>query len=219
VTDHVDDLDELRRELERTAEIADPTEQMLEIAAVVDAALAPIGVRPIVVGGLAVAYWTEGTYNTGDIDVVMPHLAEVTERLAALGFDREGRFWLLPGRQFAFEAPASSLDDPKGYSDVQLGSGRFVRIQSAEDVLLLRLDEFVATGNADVLQQSLWLLGAAALDEELVSRRAADQSLGRALDALRRVARRLESGAPQLELWEIHDLAKSLRTPQRRLER
>jgi len=66
---------------------------MLEIAAVVAAALAPVGVRPVIVGGLAVAYWTAGTYVTSDIDVVMPHLAEVDEHLAALGFEPEGRFW------------------------------------------------------------------------------------------------------------------------------
>src|SRR5881397_2772256 len=57
---------------------------MLEIAGVVDAALRAIDVRPIVVGGLAVAYWTTGLYLTGDIDVVMPHSAEIEQRRAAL---------------------------------------------------------------------------------------------------------------------------------------
>lgn len=46
-----DDLKALRRELERTADVADPTEEMLEIVGVVDAALALLGIRPIVVGG------------------------------------------------------------------------------------------------------------------------------------------------------------------------
>ncbi len=54
------DLTALRFELQRTAEIPDPTEQMLEITGVVDAALRPIDIRPVVVGGLAVAYWTTG---------------------------------------------------------------------------------------------------------------------------------------------------------------
>jgi hypothetical protein len=71
---------------------------MLEIAGVVDAALRAIAIRPVVVGGLAVAYWTTGLYLTGDIDVVMPHSSEIGQRLAALGFERDGRFWTLPGR-------------------------------------------------------------------------------------------------------------------------
>src|SRR5438876_7748267 len=54
----ISDLEALRVELQRTADIPDPTEQMLEIAGVVDAALRPIEIRPVVVGGLAVAYWT-----------------------------------------------------------------------------------------------------------------------------------------------------------------
>jgi hypothetical protein len=45
-------LEALRLELERTAAIADLTEQMLEIVGVVDAALAPLGIRPVVVGDL-----------------------------------------------------------------------------------------------------------------------------------------------------------------------
>jgi hypothetical protein len=208
------DLEALRAELQRTADIRDATEQMLEIAAVVDAALRPIDVRPIVVGGLAVAYWTTGLYLTGDIDVVMPHSAEIERRLAALGFERDGRFWTLPGREPVFEAPGSTLElNPDGHIEVELASGRTIRIQDAEEVLLLRLAEFAATGNADVFQQCLWLLGVAGLDRERLRGRAADESLARALDALDRIGKRVEQDATKLELWEITDLAKSLRAP------
>jgi hypothetical protein len=63
VTGHRDgaDLEALRLELQRTADISDAAEEMLEIAGVVDAALRQIAVRPVVVGGLAVAYWTTGS--------------------------------------------------------------------------------------------------------------------------------------------------------------
>ena len=112
MTGHLDgaDLESLRGELRRTADIPDPTEQMLEIAGVVDAALRPIKIRPVVVGGLPVAYWTTGLYLTGDIDVVMPHSTEIEQRFAALGFERDGRFWTLPGREPVFEAPGSTLE-------------------------------------------------------------------------------------------------------------
>jgi hypothetical protein len=139
------ELEALRLELERTAGIGDLTEQMLEIVGVVDAALAPLGIRPVVVGGLAVAYWVSGLYVTADIDVVMPHAAGVDDRLAALGFEREGRYWTLPGRQPVFEAPGSTLIfNRAGYTEAQLASGRSILVQDAEELLLLRLDEFVA---------------------------------------------------------------------------
>ena len=215
MTGHPDggDLDGLRVELQRTADISDRTEQMLEIAGIVDAALRAIEIRPIVVGGLAVAYWTTGLYLTGDIDVLMPQSAQIEERLAALGFERDGRFWTLPGRDPVFEAPGSTLElDPNGHIEVELASGRTIRIQQVEEVLLLRLAEFVATGNADVFQQCLWLLGVSGLDRERLRARADDESLSRALDALSSTANSFEHDA-RLELWEITDLAKSLRAP------
>jgi hypothetical protein len=208
------DLEELRLELERTSDIADLTEQMLEIVGVVDAALAPLGIRPVVVGGLAVAYWVSGLYVTVDIDVVMPHAASVEERLAALGFQREGRYWTLPGRQPVFEAPGASLIfNRDGCTEAQLASGRRILVQDVEELLLLRLDEFVATGNADVFQQCLWLLGSRSVDRGLLERRAGEQSLGAALDALGAVAAEIGEEGRTLEIWEITDLAKVLRRP------
>lgn len=220
MTGHPDgaDLEALRVELERTADIRDPTEQMLEITGVVDAALRPIEIRPILVGGLAVAYWTTGLYLTGDIDVIMPHSAEIEGRLAVLGFERDGRFWTLPGRDPVFEAPGSTLElNPDGHVEAELASGRTIRIQEIEELLLLRLAEFVATGNADVFQQCLWLLGASGLDRERLQVRAAEESLARALDALSRTAKTLKHDARKLEIWEITDLAKALRAAAKEL--
>lgn len=206
------ELEALRLELEQTAAIADLTEQMLEIVGVVDAALAPVGIRPVVVGGLAVAYWVSGLYVTADIDVVMPHAASVEERLAALGFQREGRYWTMPGRQPVFEAPGSTLVfNREGYTEAQLASGRSILVQDVEELLLLRLDEFVATGNADVFQQCLWLLGSQSVDRGLLERRAGEQSLGAALDALDAVAAEIEQHGRKLEIWEITDLSKVMR--------
>ena len=118
----------------------------------------------------------------------------------------------LPGRQPAFEAPGSTLKfNPDGYTDVELASGRTVRVQDVEEVLLLRLDEFVATGHADVFQQCLLLLRAAAMDDHVLDRRAREQSLAPAVAAVRQAAASIERAPTSLELWEITDLAKSLR--------
>ena len=155
----------LRDELDGTAEIEDPTEQMLEIAAIVEEAVASLGLHPIVVGGLAVAYWAAGTYLTHDIDVVMPYVPDLESRMAALGFVREGRLWVLPGRAVFFEAPGNKLEpNPDGFEVVETRSGRHVRVQAAEDVLLVRLQEFLATGHSDAFQQCLWLLGVESFD-------------------------------------------------------
>jgi hypothetical protein len=95
-----------RAALEEALRVEDQTERLLEVAAIVSEAVADLGVRPVVVGGLAVAFWTSGAYVTSDIDVLMPSLPEVGERLAELGFEQRGRYWIVPGR---LRPAASSL--------------------------------------------------------------------------------------------------------------
>ena len=93
-------IEHLAAAIRDTEGIDDLTERMLEVAAIVEETLAPVGVHPIVVGGLALAYWiAAGTYLTSDIDVVMPAVPEAEQRLEDLGFKRQGRYWTLPGRE------------------------------------------------------------------------------------------------------------------------
>jgi hypothetical protein len=105
VTGHTDesDLEALRVELERTADVPDPTEQRSREWSTLPFARSEYA--PSSSGASPVAYWTTGLYLTADIDVVMPHATEIEERLAALGFERDGRFWTLPGRVPVLEAP------------------------------------------------------------------------------------------------------------------
>ena len=79
--------------------IDDQTERLLEAAAVVAEELAEIGRVPIIVGGLAVAYWAAGVETTGDIDVAMPDHPELGDHLELLGLLREGRVWATRDRR------------------------------------------------------------------------------------------------------------------------
>jgi hypothetical protein len=206
-------LESLRRELEATAAISDLTQQMMEVAAIVDEALTPLNIHPVVVGGLAIAYWVPGAYLTSDIDVVMPYVQSASERLAELGFTREGRFWVLPGREVFFEAPGSQLEpSPEGYEVVVLESGRSVRVQAPEEVLLLRLAEFVSEGKSEVFQQCLWLLGATAINRDRLDERATQEGLGAALKALEPFVEIVEGGGDLPPSWELQELAKRLQT-------
>src|SRR2546425_13034246 len=94
-----------KAELELALQLEDETERMLAVVGVVAEALHDLGFVPVVVGGLAVQYWTRGAYTTADIDVLLPHRPEIDRRFEALGFEREGRHWRLPGRDVFVEAP------------------------------------------------------------------------------------------------------------------
>jgi hypothetical protein len=220
-------IEDLAAAIRDTARIEDLIEQMLEVAAIVEETLAPVGVHPIVVGGLALAYWiTAGTYLTGDIDVVMPAVPEAEQRLEKLGFEREGRYWTLPGREIIFEAPGTYLEPSRaghdGYDLVETRTGRLVRVQAPEDVFGGRFGEFIAHGHAEVFQPLLWLLGSDQMNQKELEGRAEEpeylKQLGiskenflRGLKILREYVEKLQSGEAMPEMWQIHEIAASLR--------
>lgn len=206
-------LQKARLAIDDALAIADRTERMLEVAAVISDALADLGLRPVVVGGLAVAAWVTDAYLTADIDVVMPHLPAAEERLSALGFVREGREWVLPGAELAFEAPGSSLAPGERFNEIELASGRVVRVLSPEDLLLYRLREFVAGGYAESFRHVAWLLGVPQLDRSWLEERAAAERLRTALARAEQVVGEQRHSGSVPETWDLHALARELRAP------
>lgn len=201
---------DLRTELKSALALADPTERKIAIVAVITSALADLRIRPVIVGGVAVEYWTYGEYATGDIDVVMPYMPVIDERLAQLGFRREGRHWVLPGEDVFFEAPGNALDDREEAVEVEIAPGLSAFVLSAEDILVARLEEFIATGHRDPAEQSVLLLRAQRLDRERLRRRVQEEQLFPVLQAIEELAERRERGE-EIELYEFHDLAHRLR--------
>src|SRR6185503_17510448 len=144
------DIDELRVELARVAREGDLVERTFEVVALVEEVAAPLGIHPVVVGGMAVYFWTaREEFVTYDIDVVMEVPRELDERLIALGFSRiaDGRHWRLEGTDVLLEAPGSYVDRDAVVAEIELPSGRSANVLSRVDVLLDRLDEFQATGH------------------------------------------------------------------------
>jgi hypothetical protein len=151
VSDETDvHLAELRTALANAAKIEDLAERTLEVVAIVDEVASPLGIRPVVVGGMAVYFWTEDeAFVTYDIDVVMAVTDRLRATLADLGFEmsRDGRHWRLGGTEIFLEAPSADLDADAVVAEVRLPSGRKARLLSHIDVLLDRLAEFQATGH------------------------------------------------------------------------
>lgn len=131
-----------KAELARALALENETERKLTVIAAVASALADLGVKPVIVGGLAVEYWTYGAYSTTDIDVLLPSSLEVRTQLAELGFERRGRHWVLGEQEVFLEAPGSFLGTGEEAVDIDLGEGRTVSVLRPEDVLIYRLHEF-----------------------------------------------------------------------------
>jgi hypothetical protein len=204
----------LHVELLRAAGRADLAERMLEVAAVVEAVAAPLGIRPVVVGGVAVYFWTASDeFLTRDIDVVMEVPDQLAGLLAQLGFVRtkDGRHWRLEGTDVFLEAPSARLDRGAVVAEVELPSGRTASVLSRVDVLLDRLDELQATGHLVVGQQALALLGGMPQEEMAdLDARAEQRRVTKILAAVRTLADDITSGRREPpETDEMHEIARS----------
>jgi hypothetical protein len=212
MSDRPRDLAALRVELARVAREGDLVERTFEVVALVEEVAAPLGIHPVVVGGMAVYFWTaREEFVTYDIDVVMEVPRELDERLIALGFSRiaDGRHWRLEGTDVLLEAPGSYVDRDAVVAEIELPSGRSAKVLSRVDVLLDRLDEFQATGHQIVGQQVLVLIaGLSAEEDAALETRAAARRVGTILKAMRRLAVDLASGRAQPESDELHEIAR-----------
>lgn len=129
--------------------ISDRLGRLVEVAAIVAERIAPT--RLVLVGGLAVSYWTPAQQPT-DIDVLMPHTQRLDRIMHQLGFRRsEGqRHWNLGMSSIEIEAPGSHPGEHEQVIDVGTPLGRTVAVLSPADLAAWRVEEFIATGNAEV---------------------------------------------------------------------
>lgn len=203
----------LRAALAEAATIEDLAERALEVVSVVEAVAAPLGVRPVVVGGMAVYFWTaDEAFVTHDIDVVMAVPEALEAALSELGFERSSdrRHWRLRGSEIFIEAPSTELDRDAVVTEVTLESGRTAEILSRVDVLVDRLDEFQATGHPSVAQQILVLLQNVSPDQAVALRTRADQRrVGHALDAMTELAAEIDAGRTPPASDELHRIARA----------
>lgn len=202
----------LRERLREALRQEDDTARKLEIAALVVKLVETLGLEPVVVGGLAVQYWTDGAYVTADIDLLLPEHPQLDARFAAIGFERRGRHWILPGEQILVEAPGSHPDQRHRIVPVASPGGTIVGLLSPEDLAVYRMHEFVATGARDAALQAVTLLqDVPELDRLRLQRRASEEDLGPTLAELNAVAERIHGGG-KIEPDELHELALRLRS-------
>jgi hypothetical protein len=194
-----------RAALAEASAIEDKTERLLEVAALIAEDLREIGRDPIVVGGLAVAYWAAGIETTDDIDVAMVDHPELAERLRALGLEQEGRVWVTPDRRVIWERPADTLDEGWDAVRATLRSGRAVRVISLEDAIIDRMSSLDATGDPDSFRRAVTLLGAQGIDRGRLERRAHEEALSPVLAKLDLALEKIAEGHT-FESHEIHDL-------------
>lgn len=78
--------------------------------AIVTEAMKSIDIKPVIVGGQAVEFYTSGGYSTMDIDFICgAYLDEINSVLNPLGFKKEGKYWFIENSPIVIEVPSGSL--------------------------------------------------------------------------------------------------------------
>jgi hypothetical protein len=96
---------------------------------------------PVLIGGLALSYYTREVYFTADIDLAYADREALDEVLRELGFAKKGRYWVHQGLDIAVEAPASGLAGEEAQREtVELDAGLSCVIIGLEDLIIDRLN-------------------------------------------------------------------------------
>lgn len=176
--------------MNQAATCTDPAERAVQITAVICRVLKALGQNPILVGGAAVEFYTEGGYSTADIDLVAPGGPAVAKSLSELGFERMGKDFVDVKRKIYLEFPSAQLKPEEESVPLQVNQ-EWIRIISPEDLIVDRLCAFKFWGSAIDGVNVLMLLELEVLDRNRLETRAAQEEV---LDALQAVEQVREQG-------------------------
>lgn len=96
---------------------------------------------PVLIGGLALSYYTREVYFTADIDLAYSDRESLDSVLKELNFLKKGRYWVNKDLDIAVEVPTSSLaGEESPVESVKLGEGLHCQVIGVEDLLIDRLN-------------------------------------------------------------------------------
>ena len=115
----------------------------IALTAVITEALKKINIRPIIVGGQAVEFYTAGGYSTMDVDLITPaSIKEINPIIEELGFKKEGKYWTYDQLDFALEVPGSDLaGNYDKVNEIEI-EGLKAYIIGIEDIIIDRLNRY-----------------------------------------------------------------------------
>lgn len=173
-------IEALKLELKKAASLSEPVERNVLIAAIIAEALRSVSQDPILVGGVAVEYYTQGGYSTADIDLVSAGGRDLVQVMESLGFEKIGKDFIQKTLKIYIEFPSRHLKASELSSKIRIGK-KILRIISLEDLLVDRLCAFKFWQSAVDGLNSLLLLENSELDEDRLDARAKEEEV---LDAL-----------------------------------
>lgn len=176
-------LNELQEKLREAAREKREAKRGVKIAAVIAEALRTIGEDPVLVGGAAVEFYTEGEYTTKDIDMTAIGGEEVWHVMKQLGFERVGKDFVHKRLKIYVEFPSETLREGE-QSDILDVEGIPLRIISIEDLIIDRLCSYKFWKSVQDGANALILLELKSVDERRLLKQAQRRDVADALQAV-----------------------------------
>lgn len=179
-------LGNLKNRLKKAAAEKNEAKRGVRIAAVLAEALRQIGQDPVLVGGAAVEFYTEGQYTTKDIDMVAPGGPELWKAMEALGFKRRGKDYIEQDLKIYVEFPSEFLGGEEKSDQLDV-DGIPLRIISTEDLIVDRLAAYKFWKSPEDGLAALYLLELGDIRLERLNARARQEDVKDALMALQSI--------------------------------
>lgn len=96
---------------------------------------------PIIIGDLALSYYTREVYFTADIDLAYSDREALDEVLREIEFEKKGRYWVSEDLKIAIEVPVGVLaEEDSPLEIVELGPELQCQVIGIEDLIIDRLN-------------------------------------------------------------------------------
>lgn len=136
----------LVKEIQEILKIEDPVKRRAVFVAMLTKEFKRKGIKePVVVGGMAVEIYTQGSYTTGDIDLKSDKKT-LEETLIEWGFNKKGRVWFNEDLDIYIDWLGSGLEEgieaEKRINTIVIDENLELKIISIEDLIIDRLKAY-----------------------------------------------------------------------------
>lgn len=149
--------------------------------------MAKYNIKPVIIGGNAVEFYTAGGYTTSDIDIVCSDYERLNKILKSWGFKKEGRHWFNKEIDILIESPASILNGSRDrISEVEM-KGYKIYVEGIEDIIIDRLNAYVHWHSQDDFDwaKQMIVLNKGRIDWDYLIKRTKEEKVERAFNKLK----------------------------------
>ncbi|MCM3175547.1 DUF6036 family nucleotidyltransferase [Paenibacillus sp. MER 99-2] len=159
------------------------------------------GTVPVIVGGSAVAIYSQGLYATNDTDLILLSYVDVQPYMLELKFNKFGKDYYNNDLDVLVEFPSGNLaGSPEKITVHEVWENYPVYILGVEDLILDRINSHVSTNDTGSKEWALRLMGALydSIDWSYIHKVAHEQEVLQTIEKFQRTVKRYRRNLDKL---------------------